>query len=1139
MTTEQEFLHRLEAADALQLAEIISSATAEQEQLLRVYLGDERFRRMRDRVAGANLTRGRRSVSGNVVVIHGIMGAELSSYKQKSADLVWVSIPRIVTGCLERLQLAPDGLTEATSGWTVRASGILKRYYGNLLLWLAGEWNVKPFFFDWRKSLDLAANDLNDRINEWFPGQPAHIVAHSMGGLVARTFIANHGESWKRMWDEPGAGRRGGRLVMLGTPNHGSFAIPQVITGLEPLVQKLSKADLHHDVRELQQIFNTFPGSLQMLPSPLKYDSLRPLYRAETYGALGISQAHLNAALDHHMKLSTVIERDRMVYVAGFNQPTFSYVDPKLPAMSKLGAYTVTREGDGRVPHKLGLLDNVTSYYVETDHGGLSEKERVFEIIESLLDLGRSSVAPTELPAFAAARGGDKLAAQDQQALRDEIRRQASSDGEQISALTARHAGRGSAAAATAPVSDEDRRAEELVFRGLMGSGTGARANTAPAVVTAGTAPVAPAPSPASVVATIVVRLTPGSIVDVDGLAAGGPPVDAVSVGHYIGVPPVAAEKTIDDALLAASGGASGGRSRGVIAQFTERGILRGGLGEPFFINDPRPRGKNGHRLITVLGLGEPGRLGSPELVIAVRELCWSLGRLGKRHLATVLIGAGPGNLPIPDAVNAWMRGVRRALIETGGSDGPRRKDATKSLQRITFVEWDPSRIAGIAEALKAEVDRQRKTGLKIQLALPTASEQKRWAAERRRPQRNREDRNGDNGANRTPTVVTVSQSKEGYVFAALTEKASVPERIVAVDHALALEANERLAGAGDTAQQRSLGRTLMNLVVPTELRNHLRSSAPVVMVVDATTARLHWEMMADGEPDSDADDAFLATGRGFTRQLRTSFASLPEPPPPPARTLRVLVVADPARDKRLPGAALEGIEVAKLFNQFNRIHGASEQRVSVTTLFGPDQATRLNVLIALTEQNFDVMHFAGHCAFDETDSANSGWIFSEGMRLRARELNRLDKIPRFIFSNACESGITPERASARSVAAAPSFAESFFERGVTNFVCTAWGVNDDAALTFALSLYRELLGLQDDKPSTPGRFATMAEALKAARAAIIGQGGGGRTWGAYQHYGSPFYRFFDAAVNAAKPVKVSPPRPRAGRPRKASEKRT
>jgi len=83
------------------------------------------------------------------------------------------------------------------------------------------------------------------------------------------------------------------------------------------------------------------------------------------------------------------------------------------------------------------------------------------------------------------------------------------------------------------------------------------------------------------------------------------------------------------------------------------------------------------------------------------------------------------------------------------------------------------------------------------------------------------------------------------------------------------------------------------------------------------------------------------------------------------------------------------------------------------------------------------------------------------------------------------------------------------------------------------------LLGLQDDKPSTPGRFATMAEALKAARAAIIGQGGGGRTWGAYQHYGSPFYRFFDAAVNAAKPVKVSPPRPRAGRPRKASEKRT
>ena len=56
---------------------------------------------------------------------------------------------------------------------------------------------------------------------------------------------------------------------MLGTPNHGSFAIPQTITGLEGMVRKLALADLRHDLGELLPVFNSFLGSYQMLPSPL------------------------------------------------------------------------------------------------------------------------------------------------------------------------------------------------------------------------------------------------------------------------------------------------------------------------------------------------------------------------------------------------------------------------------------------------------------------------------------------------------------------------------------------------------------------------------------------------------------------------------------------------------------------------------------------------------------------------------------------------------------------------------------------------------------------------------------------------------------------------------------------------------
>jgi pimeloyl-ACP methyl ester carboxylesterase len=1111
MGFEQELIHRLEAADALELARLIASATAEEERVLRLHLGDERFRRMREQVVLNGLTSRKRAARGNVVVLHGIMGAELSSYQPGDEDLLWLNFLRIIRGRLSRLRLSADGVTDASAGWTVRASGMLKKYYGELLLWLADGWAVKPFYFDWRKGLDLAAADLNDRILAWFgQGNPVHLVAHSMGGLVARTFIANHPETWQRMWDEPSGGRSGGRLLMLGTPNHGSFAIPQVIAGIEPLVRKLGLADLVHDLPALRQIFNTFPGSLHMLPSPFKYPELQPLYEAGTYGALGISQHHLTAALDHHAKLRAVIEPDRMTYVAGYNQPTFSYVAPTLEAISNVDAYAVTQAGDGRVPHALGRLDRVTTYFIETDHGGLSEDRRVFELVSELLEHGKARAGVTQPRVRATSLRADR-----QRALRAEILAQLDAEAAQLEPLVARRTPR--AAVAPAEVTEDDRRAEELIVRGVLGSPAGVERNAAAAAVAAHAVHTG---KPKARPARVTVRLVPGSIEDVNGLAVRGGPVDAVAVGHYVGVAPQAAEKVIDDQLTAALSPAQVNarrRARGVIAQFTERGVLRGALGEQFFINDPRSmKGKASPRLITLVGLGEPGRLGVPELTVAIRELCWSLGQLGKHHLATVLIGAGPGNLSIADAVNAWLRGVRRALVDSGASKrSARGARAGVGLRRISLVEHDPRRIQEIATALAAEQASQRAAGLDVDLELPTSAEQRRWSTQLKRQQaRGRADSAGSAdavSAGSPPTLVTVRQDKAGYVFAALTESASVPERTVAVDAALVLEANQQLAIASDTPQQLSFGRILLNLIAPHDLRPHLRSSAPLVVVVDATTARLHWEMMADGEADGEARDAFLATGRGFTRRLRTAFAPPPEPPPTAARTLRVLVVADPAGDDRLPGAALEGMQVARLFTRFNDLYATSEHEVEVTRLLGPREATRLNVLVALTQGRYDVLHFAGHCVFDPENIAESGWIFTDGARLTARELNRIDRIPPFIFSNACESGITPERSTARPVAAAPSFAEAFFARGVSNFICTAWEVDDEAARLFATALYTELLGLQGSRAGKPGRFASLSEALRVARSAIFDTPGGITTWGAYQHYGTPAYRFFEA----------------------------
>ena len=59
------------------------------------------------------------------------------------------------------------------------------------------------------------------------PAQPVRIVAHSMGGAARAHDAARAPETvWKRMMARPGA-----RLLMLGTPNGGSWAPMQVLSG--------------------------------------------------------------------------------------------------------------------------------------------------------------------------------------------------------------------------------------------------------------------------------------------------------------------------------------------------------------------------------------------------------------------------------------------------------------------------------------------------------------------------------------------------------------------------------------------------------------------------------------------------------------------------------------------------------------------------------------------------------------------------------------------------------------------------------------------------------------------------------------------------------------------------------------------
>jgi pimeloyl-ACP methyl ester carboxylesterase len=338
------------------------------------------------------------------------MGSHLDTIDRVSGDQdwVWLNYLRLVFGSIGRLRLELDETSGAASRYDVVPSGLLKDYYAPLSLSLARSWNLLEFPFDWRQDLDHAADALRRAVDARFgPSAPFHMVAHSMGGLVARTFAERFPERWASAWDAGASGRvpgtLGGRLIQLGTPNHGSYLVAQVLTGVARTVRLIARADTWHNLPDITRIIHTFPGIYEMLPSPLQDPAAEPLYDSRTYRRLDrriiLPQVFLDRARARHERLRTVHDPDRLVYVAGDAQTTVSGVRDldllDVPSRIHL-AYDATTAGDGSVTHAQGLLPGVTTYYVSAAHENIPSTPSFLSALDELLLRGCTSRLASE-----------------------------------------------------------------------------------------------------------------------------------------------------------------------------------------------------------------------------------------------------------------------------------------------------------------------------------------------------------------------------------------------------------------------------------------------------------------------------------------------------------------------------------------------------------------------------------------------------------------------------------------------------------------------------------------------------------------------------------------------------------------------
>ena len=237
-----------------------------------------------------------------------------------------------------------------------------------------------------------------------------------------------------------------------------------------------------------------------------------------------------------------------------------------------------------------------------------------------------------------------------------------------------------------------------------------------------------------------------------------------------------------------------------------------------------------------------------------------------------------------------------------------------------------------------------------------------------------------------------------------------------------------------------------------------MRPCVPLVVTVDATTARIHWEMISLGPA---AQPAILR--RIFFSALDAALpgncglASLPCPNRPiiSGRALRVLVIADPAGDAPLPGAPGEGESVAAIFEQFG--HSA---HVEVVPLLGPGEATRVAVLDQLINYRFDICTIAGTAFSTRRILLDQVGFSTENHGISSRRTNsaaltefRGSSFPMLV--NPALHLTVPRLEALCWLRASPKPSS----RAACQ-ISLAWPVDDAAALGFARRFYDGLLGL-------------------------------------------------------------------------------
>lgn len=347
-------------------------ATGVHRRELMSYFGVSEYRELARlaRAAGAAATS---TDAPRVFIVPGIMGSQLGLARRAPLphDVLWLDPTDIASGRLPRLK--PAG------GDGVVSLGVVLYSYLRLKLRLkAAGFDCVFHDYDWRLGVDVLGDALAERLRHE-SAKRLMLVAHSMGGLVSRAALtrATHVE----------------RIVLLGTPNFGSFAPVQALRGTYAVVRKIARLNQQQSAEWLAaNVFNAFPSLYHLLPAPGHSGGLDLFDLAQWPESGPRPCAELLAAartLDRELAPAD----ERFVVIAGVNQETVTAVERRRDDF----VYTITRQGDGTVPTASALLPGARTYFTSAAHSELARDARVAQALIDVLRSGQTRRLSTRL----------------------------------------------------------------------------------------------------------------------------------------------------------------------------------------------------------------------------------------------------------------------------------------------------------------------------------------------------------------------------------------------------------------------------------------------------------------------------------------------------------------------------------------------------------------------------------------------------------------------------------------------------------------------------------------------------------------------------------------------------------------------